>query len=236
MRQNKHSANPIRDLAATTISSTDTRFPSALHGAPFGLEFLQVTGIGDFAVLDQPLLGFCCSSKCPGDVILQIYDLARALRDAMIPVIGGFHSPMEKECLDLLLRGRQPIVICPARNVERMRVSKELRASVAMGRVLVVSPFGRRHCRITVQLAECRNLFAAALATEIFVGHAETQSKTEQFALKLLRAGKTVLLLDASKNRTLEKHGAVPLSVESLVSRLGKWQPATLPDGPTTSK
>jgi predicted AAA+ superfamily ATPase len=41
---------------------------------------------------------------------------ALALREAGIPVIGGFHAPMEKECLDLLLRGTQPVVICPARS------------------------------------------------------------------------------------------------------------------------
>jgi hypothetical protein len=44
------------------------------------------------------------------------------LRGAGIPIIGGFHSPMEKECLDLLLRGQQPIVICPARSIQGMRI------------------------------------------------------------------------------------------------------------------
>jgi hypothetical protein len=34
---------------------------------------------------------------------LKTYDLARDLRDADVPVIGGFHTPMEKECLRLLL-------------------------------------------------------------------------------------------------------------------------------------
>ena len=65
-------------------------------------------------ILERRLLGLFCSTKCPGDAILQTYDLVRALRDAGVAVIGGFHSPMEKECLDLLLRGNQPIVICPA--------------------------------------------------------------------------------------------------------------------------
>ena len=30
-----------------------------------------------------------------------------------VPMIGGFHTPMEQECLEVLLRGQQPVVICP---------------------------------------------------------------------------------------------------------------------------
>jgi len=33
-------------------------------------------------------------------------------------VVSGFHALMEKECLDLLLRGTQPIVICPLASIE----------------------------------------------------------------------------------------------------------------------
>lgn len=49
------------------------------------------------------MLVLSCSIKCPGNVILKTYDLAGALCDAGVPVIGGFHAPMEKECLDILL-------------------------------------------------------------------------------------------------------------------------------------
>ena len=73
-----------------------------------------LTTAGNLDILQRQKLALFCSVKCPGNLILQTYDLARALRDAGIAVIGGFHSPMEKECLELLLRGRQPVVICPA--------------------------------------------------------------------------------------------------------------------------
>jgi len=32
------------------------------------------------------------------------------MRDVGIPVVGGFQTPMEKECLRLLLRGSQPLL------------------------------------------------------------------------------------------------------------------------------
>ena len=57
---------------------------------------------GDLALLDGVLTGFFCSVRCPGDIILKTYDLAKALRGVEITLIGGFQSPMEKEFLDVL--------------------------------------------------------------------------------------------------------------------------------------
>ena len=74
----------------------------------------------------MPLLGFFCATRCPGNVILRTYDLALPLREAGVPVIGGFHTPMEKECLEVLLRGQQPVVICPARSIEQPSPADEL--------------------------------------------------------------------------------------------------------------
>ena len=88
-------------------------YPSTLRDGMATRAYQRVWAVGNLSLLDGALLGFFCSTKCPGEVILQTYDLARALRDAGVPVIGGFHSPMEQECLALLLRGQQPIVICP---------------------------------------------------------------------------------------------------------------------------
>ena len=51
---------------------------------------------GNRSLLDQPLTALFCSSRCPGDLILQAYDAAQALRDAGVAVIGGFHTPIEK--------------------------------------------------------------------------------------------------------------------------------------------
>jgi hypothetical protein len=65
------------------------------------------------------LLALFCSRKCPGSVILRAYDLAVALRDAAVPVIGGFQTPMEREMLAVLLRGTQPVTVVDARNARK---------------------------------------------------------------------------------------------------------------------
>ncbi len=111
--------------------------------------------------------------------ILRVYDTARDLRDGQVPVIGGFHTPNEKESLDLLLRGTQPVVVCPARSLQGMRVPSVWKTAINAGRLLVLSQFAERHRRVTAELSAQRNRLVAALAAEIFVAHAAPGSKTE---------------------------------------------------------
>lgn len=146
---------------------------------------------------------------CPGDLIIRTYDLIRALRDAGVPVIGGFHSPMEKECLELLLRGRQPVVVCPARGIENLRLPSAWTEPLAEDRLLILSPFAARQRRITAELAGVRNRLIAAIADAVLIAYAAPRSETEQLALELLAAGKTLFMLDHEDHRRLLEAGAV---------------------------
>jgi hypothetical protein len=152
------------------------------------------------------VLGFFCSSQCPGDIILRIYDLARSLRDAGVPVIGGFHSPMEEECLDLLLRGSQPNLVWPARSIEQMRVPATWKKPVDEGRLLVLSPFPSHHRRPTVPLAE--NQLVAEIARTVLVAHAAPRSKTDAFCRQLLVKGKPVWTFDTPPAASMQTLGA----------------------------
>lgn len=203
--------------AVTVLEPTHPDFPIALKAKRGESVYERIWTIGNVAILKQPLLGFFCSSQCPGDVILKLYDVARALRDAQIPVISGFHSPLEKECLDLLLRGKQPIVVCPARTVERMRIPTAWQRALNEERLLILSPFESEFRQPTVALAERRNHVASALAHELFVGHAEVGSKTEQFCCEQLESEKRLFLLAESKNSLLLEHGANCLTINGLV-------------------
>lgn len=172
--------------------------------------------IGNPAILEQRLIGFFCSAKCPGEVILRTYDAARALRDSGVPVIGGFHSPMEKECLDLLLRGKQPIVNCPARGIQRMRIPAAWRSAIEDERLLIASPFEEKYRRATVELAEQRNHFVASLATVALVAHAGQGTKTGRLCCELLDAGKSVRVFDVPDNAHLVEKGAIAIRVEQI--------------------
>jgi len=64
----------------------------------------------------------------------------QAVRDAGITVISGFHAPMDRECLRILLRGKQPIIVCPARSLEKLRFPANWREPIEAGRMLILSP------------------------------------------------------------------------------------------------
>lgn len=190
----------------------DPRYPPTLGSSPFLEPPQRLFALGDFDLLRHDLLGIFCSVRCPGDLILKTYDLARVLRDSGVPVIGGFHTPLEKEAFDLLVRGDQPVVICPARSLHRMRVPRAWRSSIADKRLLVLSPFEDKYHRITAALADVRNRFVAALARDLLVIYAAPGGKTEALIRQALHAGKRVCALESDANAHLFEWGAQKIS------------------------
>jgi len=204
-------------VAVTTIETSSDTCPSALRdGMAVAGVGQRVWAIGDLQILEQPLLGFFCSTKCPGEIILRTYDFAIALREADVPIIGGFHTPMEKECLALLLRGTQPMVICPARSITQMRLPADWQRSVMANRLLLLSPFEAKHRRPTVELTEQRNRFVAALSAHTLIAHAAPKSKTEALCLELLRQNKQVFALGHPTNDHLFAAGTRAATITAL--------------------
>lgn len=201
-----------------TLAVAELRMPAAGAGKSRrkGAPQDRVWAIGDQRIFQRPLLALFTTTRCPGDVILRLYDAARTFRDAGIPVVGGFHMPMEKECLDLLLRGTQPVVICPARSLRRMRIPAAWKPAILAGRLLLISPFSEQHRRNTAELAALRNRFVAEIATEIFVAHAPSGSKTEALCRDLLAQGRRIHTFDLPSNSGLIGIGAVPSRPESI--------------------
>lgn len=151
------------------IRITDPAYPAALREHLDDRAPECIFALGKLGILRHRKLALFCSVKCPGNLILKTYDLARELRDEGITVISGFHSPIEKECLRILLRGKQPIIVCPARALDGMRIPAECRAAFRGGRVLFLSPFTESPKRVTKDSARRRNEIVAALADEAFI-------------------------------------------------------------------
>ena len=173
-----------------------------------------VTTRGAPDILVKQTLAFFCSIRCPGDVILKTYDLARAFRKTDVTIIGGFQTPMEKECLALLLRGTAPVVICPARGLGRMRLRAEWKKPLAEGRLLLLSFFDDGIRRATAELAAKRNEYVAALADSILIAHAGKGSKTEGLCRDALAQDKPVFTLDSPDNAHLVALGAVSVRAD----------------------
>src|SRR5262245_34289698 len=186
------------------IDQHDALYPSALRSYLADRAPTTLTARGNLDILHNrtpaPLVALFCSVQCPSAIILQTYALAHALRDAGVAVISGFHSPMEKEGLNVLLGGTQPIIICPARSIERLRLPAGWKAALAESRLLLLSPFAEQQRRATTGRARTRNEVVAALADVLLVAHAIPGGKTDHFCHTVRTWGKPLLALKSNEN------------------------------------
>lgn len=144
--------------------------------------------MGNIELLSLPKTALFCSRKYPGSVILPTYDQAAKWRDTGRCVIGGFHSPIESECLRILLRGKQPIIICPARSLPKV-IPPEWRQALSDNRLLILSAFPQTDSRPTASLAERRNQLVAALADEAYFAHITPTGTTARLATRVTESG-----------------------------------------------
>jgi predicted Rossmann fold nucleotide-binding protein DprA/Smf involved in DNA uptake len=187
------------------IVKGDPRYPVGLDNSPV------LSAIGNAELLNrlnETSLGLFCSLKCPGSIILKTHDLAQELRAQGAEVIGGFHSPVEKECLRVLLRGHGPLIVCPARSIDLMRVPTAYKKSLDAGRMLILSPFAAHEPRITAKTADVRNRFVTALAGQVFIAFAESSGRTEQLCHDLVVQGKPVYTFRDEETANLRAMGA----------------------------
>ena len=149
----------------------------------------ELTALGNTETLRNTKVALFCSAKTPGGAILPAHDAARHMRESGTTVISGFHSTIEKECLQILLRGKQPIIICPGRAIQTARISRDLRAAFDAGRLLFISPFANAPRRVTRESAILRNHFVAALADDAFVAYASPGGETARLLERLVAWG-----------------------------------------------
>ncbi len=158
-------------MQPSVLEIGDSRYPAVLRKRLGADAPASISALGNLDILALPKTALFCSARCPGSAILRAYDQAAQWRDAGRCIISGFHSSVEKECLRILLRGSQPIIICPARAVPK-RVPEDWRKPLASGRLLVLSAFAPTAARVSTELASRRNYFVGALADEFYIAHA----------------------------------------------------------------
>jgi hypothetical protein len=153
-------------------------------------------------------------------VIVHTLDVIRALRDTQWTVVSGFQSPTEQECLEILLRGERPVIVCPARSVQGMRIPAAWKPAIAADRMLITSPFEKSARRATAATAEERNHFVVSLADAVFIPHAAPGGSLERLCQTIPATGKPLWTLDDPANAALIALGARPIS-PSLVPPTG---------------
>lgn len=176
----------------------------------------KVEALGNAELLHQKKLAFFCSVRCPGAVIVQAHDFVQSLCYNKITMIGGFHAPMEKEGLVILLRRKRNAIVCPARSLAQMRVSRDYQDSLRQSRLLFLSAFAGGQNRATAQLSYERNRLVAALANSILVAHAESGSKTFQLCREIIAWGKPLFTFADPANADLIALGAAAIDIQKM--------------------
>lgn len=127
----------------------------------------QIVGVGEAALLAEPLLALIASRECPGHVLLGT--LARVpewVKTGRV-IVSGFHSPLEQQVLRSLLRRKGRVVKVLARGMTDFRPTAEEREPIAAGRMLVVTACRTTVARTTRATALARNRLVLALASEV---------------------------------------------------------------------
>lgn len=124
--------------------------------------------LGNKEILNNYKIGFLCSRKVPANIILKTYDWAIEQREKGVCVVSGFHSKIEKDVFDILIKGTQPIILVLARSMMNSW-PQVINDALKRERLFIISPFKKNVKRITRSTALKRNELIAELADEIIV-------------------------------------------------------------------
>lgn len=199
-----------------TVFKKDKVYPASLRDRLGKKTPDSIYVVGDTSVLKQAAVAFVCSVQCPGSVVIHTFDAIRNLRDAGVTVIGGFHSPMEQECLDFLLRGKQPVIMCLPKGLSRPKLTPAQRAAVEDERMVLVSIFPETVTRANKRQSQDRNEFIAALARSVLIPHASPGGNAESIARQVISRAQPLFTIQDPENDKLIKLGAQPFKMETI--------------------
>jgi len=171
----------MKALEVLIITPSDPHWPRQLSERLTTAAPAHLWIIGNPQILGKHKIGFFCSARCPEAAIVNAQMAARKFCQEEATMVSGFHSPTERQCLRILLEGKQPIIICLARSLARIRIPGEWRAAIDSGRLLLLSRFERSR-RADKETARRRNELVAALADEVLIVHAEPGGAIERIS------------------------------------------------------
>lgn len=130
----------------------------------------SLPSFGDSSLLElSGATAFLSSRRGSAKAALACLEWAEKRRTELRPVIGGFHSDLERDVLKSLLRGKCPVILVLARTLWKS-VPDELRGPIGEGRLLVVAPVPASARRVSAATALLRNRFVLAHCSEIVIG------------------------------------------------------------------
>lgn len=119
---------------------------------------------GNRELLDRPMVAFFASRTAPEGALALATRWAERVAQTEQVVISGFHAPIERAVLDVLLKHRHPVIVALGRSLYR-KCPPLFQTPLAEGRLLFIS--FRASPRTSFSTAQQRNWAAADLADEL---------------------------------------------------------------------
>jgi len=131
---------------------------------------VMLSYFGNKNIIKNHKTAFLCSRKCPSDIIIKSLDWAKNKKNNGNCIISGFHSRIEKDVFNILMKGKQPIILLLARGMKKHWLA-EIKKAIEEERLLVISPFDKNVKYITQETANIRNEIMTEIADEIFLAY-----------------------------------------------------------------
>lgn len=146
--------------------------------------------LGNTTLLDRRRIGYFASGTIVSLSVLPTFDWATEVsKREDVAIVSGFHSKMEREVLDFLLRGKCGIICVLARSIYK-KIPDKYREAYNAGRVLFIAPFKTSATRTSRHLCQQRNEYAASISDSLVFS-----SLTPESSLYSLTQYKTKILV-----------------------------------------
>ncbi len=123
--------------------------------------------VGNISLLERKKIGYFASGTIAPISILPTLDWATemAKRDN-VAIVSGFHSKMEREVLEIILKGRCGIICVLARPIYKV-IPAKFRDAYAEDRVLFISHNTSKSTMTTRHLCQKRNEYIVSISDEL---------------------------------------------------------------------
>lgn len=123
--------------------------------------------LGNTSLLDRKKIGYFASRKIASLSVLPTLDWAADMAQRNdVAIVSGFHSKMEREVLDFLLRGKCGIICVLARSIYK-KIPDKFREAYNSGRVLFIAPFKTSTTMTSRHLCQQRNEYIASISNSL---------------------------------------------------------------------
>lgn len=138
--------------------------------------------IGNAGLMGRRKVGFMCSRQVSSMAVLPCYDWATGMLGRDEVVVSGFQSKIEKDVLNFLLQGKQPVILVLARQLYKT-LPQELQAALEEDRLLIIGT-APEASRVSKSTADARNAYIANIADSIVFGYIREDSDLRPLYLK----------------------------------------------------